>query len=175
MAIAFVFARYLRLTQRVSVPLLVGYQTRQKVADPRSRKIFDFRRLGADLVHDEVLLPQSGDPPLGLHDPVALATAGDRAETRRVRTWHRTRYPQGGLLLTQALPPDLELHLDEAIDSFGGSRCRSVDRSTCRSTLRSTIPLCGRAAHTSATDTRTSSSIYANCRAWASVAKRCAT
>jgi len=116
MAIAFVFARYLRLTQRVSVPLLVGYQTRQKLADPRSRKLFDFRRLGGDLVHDEVLLPQCADPSLGLHDPVALAAAGDRAETRRVRTWHRTRHPQGGLLLTQALPPDLELHLDEAIE-----------------------------------------------------------
>lgn len=114
MAIPFIFLRYLRLTRHVSLPLLVGYQTRRKVDDVRTRKVFDFRRLGTDLVHEEVVLPDSGDPTL--NDPIALARAGDEAETGRVHRWKRTRYPQGGLLLIQALPPDLELHLDEAVE-----------------------------------------------------------
>ena len=114
-AISYIRAQFPSLTAALSVAHIVGYVGRLWLREPRGGAILDFRRHGADLVHQGVLLP-AGAPPL-LIDPAALALAIDAAEVRRVRRFEgRQRHPQAGLLLVVALPPDAELTLDEAVE-----------------------------------------------------------
>jgi hypothetical protein len=113
MAIPYIAARIVRLTETSGPCAIIAYLGRTTVRAQRTGIRHDYRRLTGDVVYEDVWLPE--EAPARLAGPAALANAMEAAE--RVRTWDdRQRLPQPAWSLIIALPPDREVSLDEAIE-----------------------------------------------------------
>ena len=122
-AIRFINARFLRLLPDSGAQKVIAYFGRADVFDDRIGARFEFSDVAADLVHEQILLPDQAPPELAV--PTRFASALDLAEMRRMRkTSDRERWPQIGCAFVVALPPDREVTLDEAIELM----CRIADR-----------------------------------------------
>lgn len=110
----------MHLTSRSGATRILAYTSRAIVHDRRLPAIFDYTALSADLVHDEILLPEGY--PEDLESLGNLAHALDQAEFARVRTPldQLLRQPQVGLALIVALPPDEQVSLHESIEIMRG-------------------------------------------------------
>jgi hypothetical protein len=122
-AIRFINARFLRLLPDSGAQKVIAYFGRADIFDDRIGARFEFSDVAADLVHEQILLPDQAPPELAV--PTRFASALDLAEMRRMRkTSDRERWPQIGCAFVVALPPDREVTLDEAIELM----CRIADR-----------------------------------------------
>lgn len=111
----------------------LAYISRAEARDP-GRRTFDFRMWGGDVVAEQIILPV-GAPDRWGESAVELGRAVDAAEKMRTqckrknraknkhtkrttkrKQKRRVRYPQAGLHIVLALPPDNEITLDEAIE-----------------------------------------------------------
>lgn len=129
MAIAYVRAKPIALTDTSGVTQQFAYAGRTIMMDPRPEvAAFDYSALREDLAHVEVLLPP--DTPAMYLDPAALAYALDVKEIQKVRTplSQRKRLPQVVMSAVIALPPALEVSRDEALII-----ARRIAQSPCRS------------------------------------------
>jgi hypothetical protein len=113
MAIPYIAARFMRMKECVGPCAMIAYLARSTVFDRRTKKRFDFRRHGGDVVFEAVWLPDGASP--NLTHPATLANSMQEAEKSRTLREDRQRFPQFGLSLVIALPPDREVTLDEAI------------------------------------------------------------
>ncbi len=106
----------MHLTSRSGATRILAYTARSVIHDLRSSTVFDYSALSADLVHDEIILPETY--PAEFENLSHLAHALDQAEFSRVRTplHQRERLPQVGLALVIALPPDDQISLRESIE-----------------------------------------------------------
>lgn len=116
MAITFARLQPMHLTSRSGATRILAYTARSAIHDLRSSTVFDYSALSADLVHDEIILPETY--PADFENLGHLAHALDQAEFSRVRTplHQRERLPQVGLALVIALPPDDQISLRESIE-----------------------------------------------------------
>lgn len=95
---------------------VLAYLGRCQVLDVRLAKQFDFRHLGGDLVHSEIM--RSEDVSEAFDDLEYLANSVDEAEVYRLRgdIDNRLRQTQNGAVLVLALPPASEMTLTEATE-----------------------------------------------------------
>lgn len=115
MAIRFVHAQFLRFLPSSGARKILAYFGRADVFDPRVGKTHKFADVALDLVHEQVLLPESA--PAGLATPIQFAAAIDEVEALRTRKVEdRKRWSQIGAAFVLALPPDREVTLDEVIE-----------------------------------------------------------
>jgi len=117
MAIPYIAARIVNLTERSGVCAIIAYLGRTTVHASRTGIRHDYRRLAGFVVYEDIWLPE--EAPALMTKPKDLANAMEAAE--RVRTWDedRQRFPQPAWSLIIALPPDSEVTLDEAIEIVG--------------------------------------------------------
>jgi hypothetical protein len=114
MSIAWINVRFMNLLPDGGACKALAYTGRSAVFDRRLRTLYDFRRLGADLVHEEIIVPEGVSPAFATIE--AFGNAVDAAEFRRVRLGldDRIRLPQVGAAIIVALPPDAEVNFNEA-------------------------------------------------------------
>jgi hypothetical protein len=95
---------------------LMSYLGRGDLLDVRLAKRFDYRHLGIDLVHEEVILCEGVST--AFTDVAYLANCIDEAEASHVRGKinDRIRQPQIGAAIVLALPPDDEITIIEATE-----------------------------------------------------------
>lgn len=122
MAIAFVDLRFAKHRRRDSAARMLAYLARRGLRDAAGN-IVGYSGSARDFVGAEIRLPH--EAPAAFEDLGQLGAAIDAAENKKKRkTRSRKRWPQGGALLTAAIPPDEEISLDEALEFVA----RLVDR-----------------------------------------------
>lgn len=113
MAIAFVRAHFLNVTNSGGACKTFAYLGRTAILDERLGTTFDYAGIARDLVYERLILPSAAP----FQTAPQFANALDEAERRRQRrSTNRKRWPQFGAHLIFALPPDPILTLDETAE-----------------------------------------------------------
>jgi MobA/MobL family len=116
MAIPFARATPVRITVTSDLSRFIAYVARTAIRAAERRKIYDYKHLNDDLVHQEVLLPLGA--PDDLRSCGVFANSLDLAELRKMRTppARRKRQVQVAVTVIVALPPASEVALHEAAE-----------------------------------------------------------
>lgn len=117
MAIVFTRLRFMRLLLNSGACEILAYTSRGPMFVQRFGRTVGDGKLPDDLVHEEIIIAPDGDLS-AFPTTEELANAIDAAEIAHVRRplTARDRYPQIGIAIVSALPPDPQMTLDEVIE-----------------------------------------------------------